>query len=516
MEKGMGKSERIAKNTLMLYFRQIVIMLVSLYTVRVVLEILGVEDYGIYNIVGGMVVIFNFLNNAMTLSTQRYLNFAMGQNDIEQIKKVFSSSIIIHVIIAGVIFFLAQTIGLWFFFNIIDIPQERQTAALFVFQLSLIATMINIIRVPYKATIFAYEKMSFFAMLSIVEAVLRLGIVFLLPLINYDQLIVYAFLVLITTILIFLVFMIYCKKTFETAHFRYHKDKKLFKELLGFSGWNLFGGVANAGKKHGLNILVNVFHGVTVNAAIGIATNVNAAVFHFISNFKIAFKPQIIKSYSAGDYDYFMRLIFRTSKISFFLLFLFVLPLYINAGFVLHIWLTNIPEYAVVFTQLILLTSLVDAIIGPLGISIQATGDIKMYQIIISCFYFAILPLSFLFLLLGFSPVWILIIQLVLNFFSLIWRIFYLGIKINLPVKSFFLEVMFPLTIISGISCFFTIMSLYISDNNWIRLITSCFVSTICTCCLVYLIGINKSERIVINNWVKKKLFRTTAVQKGN
>jgi len=500
---------RIAKNTLMLYFRHIVIMLVSLYTVRVVLEILGVEDFGIFNVVGGVVVLFNFLNGAMTNATQRFLNFALGQNDTERARNVFSVSIVIHALIAVAVVALAQTVGLWFFFNVLNIPPERQTAAFFVYQFSVASTVINVMQVPYRATIIAYEKMSFFAWLSIVEAVMRLGIVFLLPVILFDSLMLYPFLLCITGIVVLFIHKFYCNRQFETARFRYCKDKELIQQLLRFSGWSVFVGVANLSKDHGTNVLLNVFHGVMVNAAMGIASQVNSAVFQFVRNFQTAFKPQIVKLYSAGDYDGFMHLVFRTSKVSFCLLLFFVLPLYINADFVLGLWLVGTPEYAVVFTQLILLSSLFMAIAGPLWMSIQATGDIKKYSLIISCFVFANLPLSLLLLWMGFSPVWVLILRVGLEALILVWRIFFLSGRINLPIASFFCGVIVPSLVIAGVSSFITTFVYNLFVNGWIRLIISSIVSTVNISCLMYLIGLNGREKILLRNWITRKIRRT-------
>ena len=482
-------------------------MLVSLYTVRVVLQTLGAEDYGIYNVVGGVVVMFTFLNSAMTSATQRFLNFAMGQNDTEQARNVYSISFIIHILIAVLVVILAETVGLWFFYNWLNIPPDRQSAAFFVYQFSVLTTVINILRVPYHATIIAYEKMSFFALLSIIESILKLGIVFLLPIILFDRLIVYAFFVCITGIVVFLIYKIYCNRTFEIAHFKYSNDKKLFRQLAGFSGWSVFGGFAIVSREHGTNVLVNIFHGVTVNAAMGIAMQVNSAVFQFVRNFQTAFNPQIVKSYASKDYDYFMRLIFQTSKASFFLLFFFVLPLYLNADFVLQLWLKNVPEYTVIFTRVILLVSLVEAINGPLWMSIQATGNIKKYQLIVSCLIFANLPLSLLILWMGFSPAWVLIIKLVLKVLTLVWFIFFLSKLINLPIIKFLREVIIPISIIIVISSILTLL-FYSLLNGWYRVIFSCIFSIISTGCLVYFIGINSQERALLQQWIKKRITK--------
>jgi len=450
--------------------------------------------------------LFTFLNGAMTHATQRFLNFALGQNDVEQVRDVYSASLVIHALIALLVIILAQTIGLWFFRTWLNLPSERYNAALVVYQFSVAVAVIGILQVPYRATIIAYEKMSFFAMVSVIEAVLRLGTVFLLPVIMFDKLIAYALFLCITGIVIFLIHKVYCNKTFEIAHFRYCRDKTLFRQLFGFSGWSAFGGVAGVSRDHGINILVNIFHGVTVNAAMGIATQVNLAIFQFVGNFQTAFSPQIIKSYSAKNYDCFTRLIFRTAKFSFCLLFLFVLPIYINANFVLQIWLNNVPEYTVPFTRLMLIYSLLIATVGSLRVAIQATGDIKKYQIVISCFVFANLPLSFLVLWIGLNPLWVLIIKIGLETLLIVWRIYFLGEKIQLPVRGFFCEVIIPIFFIAGISTFATVFVQNLFVNNWNRLIISCIISVISICCLMYWLGLSSQEKKILHKWVKIKI----------
>ena len=508
-----SKTERIAKNTLLLYFRHILIMLVNLYTVRIVLNVLGAENYGIYNVAGGLVVMFTFINSAMSGATQRFLNFAMGQNDMEQARNVFSISIIIHILIAVLVIILAQTIGLWFFHTWLNIPQDRQDAALIVYQLSIAKAAISIIQVPYRAVIIANERMSFFALLSIVEVLLKLGIAFLLTVILFDQLIVYAFLVFVVGVFIFFTYKIFCNKTFEMSRFRFCKDKLLFRQLAEFSGWSLFGALANRSSSRGTNILINIFHGVTLNAAMGIAAQINSAVYKFVRDFQTAFRPQIVKSYAAKEHDYFLRLIYQTSKASFFLCFFFALPLYINADFVLLLWLNNVPEYTVQFTRLILFSLLLDAIAGPLWISIQATGDIKKYQLVGSIFTFANLPLSLVILLMGYSPIWVLIIRVILEFFVLIWKIYYLSLKITFSFFVFLREVIMPITLIAGISSSITIF-FHNFFYGWAALIVSCIVSSICLVFLVYFIGLNKKEKVSFQNWSREKLAKQERIDK--
>jgi O-antigen/teichoic acid export membrane protein len=494
---------RIAKNTLALYFRQILIMLVSLYAVRVVLNTLGAEDYGIYNVVAGVVVLFSFLNGAMTSATQRFLNYALGQGNTEQARDVYSLSFILYAVISLLVIILAETVGLWFLQTKLNIPAGRKNAAFVVYQCSIAAAVIGLLRVPYHAVIIAYEKMSFFALVSMIESLLKLGTAFLLAAISFDHLIVYAVLVFVTGIITFFMYKLYCNKTFETARFRYCGDKKLLRRLAGFSGWSIFGGIANVSSTHGTNILINLFTNVTVNAAMGIASQVNAAVYSFVVNFQTAFNPRIVKSYAARDYDCFIKLIFQTSKFSFYLLLFLILPLSINTEYVLQIWLKNVPAYTVIFTQLILFNSLLDALAGPLWMSIQAAGNIKRYQIMVSCFIFANLPLSYIFLKIGFSPVWIPVIRLVLNIATVIWRVCFLQNKINLSLILFLRDVIFPLFMVSCISMVIT-LCLSALFAGLLKFVVSCFVSVLCTGALICFIGLKQSEKTVIKNWIKK------------
>ena len=482
-------------------------MLVGLYTVRMVLSILGTEDYGIYNVVAGMVVFFTFLNGAMTSSIQRFLNFALGQKDTEHARNVYSVSFTIYVLIAILIVVLSQTVGLWFFHTQLNIPAERQQAAFAVYQFSVVALIIGILQIPYRATIVAYEKMSFFAMLSIVEALFKLANVVILKFTTFDKLMVYAFFICIAETVIFFIYKLYCNRAFVIARFRYCKDRELFRQLLAFSGWSFFGSLASLGRDQGAHILVNIYFGVGINAAMGIASQVGAGVYSCLINFLSASDPQIIKSYSVKDYEYFMQLIFWITRLSFCLLLLFVLPLLINLEFVLKIWLNNVPEYTAAFTRLILLSSLISAIAGPLSTSIRATGDIKRYQLILSCFVLACLPLSLIFLWMGFGPLWIIVINTGLDALSVLWFIFFLRGRINLHVVTFFCKVIVPMFIIAGIS---TVITIFLGSFfvGWGRLIATSIISTINITCLMYVIGLNKQETVLVKNWIKCRVAR--------
>ncbi len=508
-ESNTSSTKRIAKNTILLYFRQIFLLVISLYTVRVILSVLGVEDYGIYNVVAGVVVLFSYINNAMGSSTQRYLNFNLGKGDIVQTKKVFSSSLVIHFGIAILFVILAESIGLWFVNYKLNIPETRHFATMIVYQFTILTTILNILKVPYHAAVIAYERMSFFAWMSIIEGVLKLAVCYLLGISSIDKLIFYSILLMIIALINLGAHIAYCLSNFETTRFILPKEKKEIKELLSFSGWSLLGATANVCNSQGTNIVLNLFTNVVVNAAMGIATQVNTAVYSFVSNFQVAFNPQIVKSYAQEDKTYFNKLIFYTSKISFFLLLFMAVPLYMNADFVLTVWLKDVPDYSVKFVQLILIWSLIDSFNGPLFMSVQATGDIKRYQIIISSLIFANLPLAVIALYCGLSPYWILYIRIAENIVATVWRTLFLQKKINLDAGQFFLDVLLRCTVISLISFIVVYLSKMLFSGV-LDFFFSCFVSVIVNLFLILFIGFTKEER----NKILTKIFAKVGLKK--
>ena len=445
-------TRRIAKNTVMLYIRMLLIMAVTLYTSRVVLNVLGVEDFGIYNVVGGIVVMFSFLNGAMATSTQRFLSFSLGKNDQEQVARVFSMSMTTHISIALIVLLLAETFGLWIFYRYLNIPPERMGAAQWVYQLSVLTFCISIIRVPYNAGIIAYERMSFYAYISIVEVCLKLGMVILLQYLGSDKLILYALLMALTTGIVTFIYKLYCCKTFSVCRYHYFWDKHLYKELISFSGWSLFGSAANVGVQQGINILLNVFFGVVTNAALGIANQVSSAVSQLVGNFQTAFNPALVKSYASGDYSYFVRLIFQTSRFSYFLLFIIALPLYLCMPFVLKVWLDIVPEYTVVFCRWMLVFVLIDAVSAPLWISVQAIGKIRSYQLLMSALIFLNIPLSWLLLRLGKDAEWVMQVRVGINLLTFICRIIYLQKRKVISSYLYLREVISPVVLVSVLS----------------------------------------------------------------
>lgn len=490
-------TRRIAKNTAMLYIRMLLMMAVTLYTSRVVLNVLGVEDFGIYNVVGGIVVMFSFLNGAMSTSTQRYLSFGLGKNDYEQVTKVFSMSMTTHISIALVVLLLAETFGLWIFYHYLNIPTERMTAAHWVYQLSVVTFCINIIRVPYNAGIVAYEQMSFYAYISIAEVGLKLSMVILLQYFGTDKLILYAFLMAMITGIVTIIYKFYYYKTFPACKYNYFWDKHLYKELISFSGWSLFGSAANVSIQQGINILLNIFFGVITNAALGIANQVSSAVNQLVGNFQTAFNPALVKSYASGDYSYFVQLIFQTSRFSYFLLFLIAFPLYLCMPFVLKVWLDIVPEYTVLFCRWMLIFVLIDAISAPLWISVQAIGKIRNYQLLMSFLIFLNIPVSWLLLHLGKDVEVVMQVRVGINFLTFVSRIIYLQKKKIISFWLYMQEVMSRVVIVSAIS---VPLPLWIICNysGWTGFLLTSGISIIVSGVAICFLGLKNSERIFL------------------
>lgn len=498
-------NKRITKNTLVLYIRMFLTMAVSFYTSRIVLKALGVQDYGIFDIVGGIVAMFSFLNTAMSSATQRFLSFELGREDDAAVKRVFSMSMTAHISIAIFVIVLGETIGLWFLNTHLNIPEERMNAANWVYQFTIITFCIQIIRVPYNASIIAYEKMSFYAYVSIAEVLLKLGSVYLLLYFGFDKLKLYSVLTCAVIFITLMLYKAYCNRVFTTCFYNFFWDAMLYKKLISFSGWSLFGSLANVGAQQGLNILLNIFWGVTLNAAMGIANSVSNTIYGFVSNFQTAFKPQIVKSYASNDKVYFMNLIFQASKFSYFLLLLLAIPVLISTEFILDVWLQIVPEHSVSFIRLIILFLLIDAISAPLWMSVQATGKIRNYQILMGSMIFLNLPLAYLFLKLRFPPESVLVVRVIINLMTFLVRIIYLRKKIELSARRYFREVIFPVSLVTLISLPFPLIVNHFS-SDWSGFIITTMVAILATITCIYYIGLLKNERDFINRLILNKV----------
>lgn len=497
-------NKRIAKNTLLLYIRMFVIMAVSLFTTRVTFKILGVEDFGINNIVAGVIVLFSFINGVLNAATQRFLNYELGRGNEKSTNTVFCTSMTVYFLVVILIVILGETIGLWVFYNL-NIPPERMQAAFWVYQFSILTFAANIIRIPYNATIIAYEKMDFYAYLSIIEAALKLGIVYLLMVSPVDKLISLAALNFLVSLIVLYVFKFYSNKKYPITKYRFIKDKAVFKPILSFSGWSLFGSIARIGAQQGINIVLNIFIGVTVNAAVGIGNQIASALNRFINNFQIAFRPQITKLYASGDIEGFHNLIFRASRFSYYLFLILAIPVMVCTPFLINLWLGEVPEYAVIFTRLIIIYMMIDALATPLWMAVEAIGDIKKYQIYISLINISNIPLAYLVLELGYPAHMVWVVKNIIMLAILVFRLYFIKNKFNFPALSFIQKVIAPVLLITLIS---TPLPAYLNYKleNWTAFITTGFVSVVLTAVAIFYIGMSKTEQQYLVNTIKEKI----------
>lgn len=502
-------NKRIAKNTVALYIRMLLLMAVSLYTSRVILDVLGVDDYGIYNLIGGFITLFSFISGAVVSSLQRFFNVALGQNDEEQYKKLYSMSINIFAIFSLFLIVIGETVGLWFVTTQLNIPLGRETAALWVYQISLVTLIVNLFRTSDNASIIAHERMSFYAYISIGEAVLKLGIIFMLQAFGHDKLIVYVLLYLVSTVLINVVYWFYCRKHIPLCRFSWMWDKKLCKQLVSFSGWNLLSGGSRVLKSQGDAYLLNHYYSVAVNAAFGVAAQVYNAVNMFLTNFQTAFRPQLVQTYAAGEMDEHYRLLNRSAKFSYYLLLLIVVPVTFNLNGLLGLWLKEAPGYTSQFCLILLLAYLVDAIGAPLGISVTAHGNIKGMQVWSSILLLAGLVASFVFLRKGAEPWIVAVITFFVHVGFCLVYLFYARKLCHVRLRAFSRQVIVPVvsvTILSVVLPFF--IGGYREDGFWIVL-AKCFVDLAWVSLAIFALGLTQNDRYyiqgVLNVFLKQK-----------
>lgn len=505
-----ANNKRIAKNTLFLYLRMLFLMAVSLYTSRVVLNALGVEDFGIYNAVGGIVAMFTTISGSLTTAISRFITYELGKGNQSNLNKIFSSAVTIQLGLVGIIILLAETIGLWFLNVKMNIPEIRMEAANWVFQFSILTFSINLISVPYNASIIAHEKMSAFAYISILEVVGKLTIAYLIVISPIDKLIFYTILMCLVAIIIRFTYGSYCKRHFSECSYYFIWDKQLLKQMFGFAGWNFIGVTSAVLRDQGGNLIINLFCGPSVNAARGIATQVNSAINGFVSNFMIALNPQIIKSYALKNNTYMMDLIFRGARFSFYMLLLLSLPVFINTHYILKIWLNIVPNHTITFVQLILVFAMSESISNPLITAQQATGKIRNYQIIVGGLQMMNLPISYILLRIGIFPEIIFIVAIIISQFCLIARLILLKKMINLPIKEYIKKVYINICIVSISSFILPLFLIKFPEESFINFILSTSLSICNVLLCIYFIGCNKNERLFIQNKILEiyKKFR--------
>ncbi|MGV6943841.1 MATE family efflux transporter [Sphingobacterium kyonggiense] len=433
----MNNSNLLAKNAFFLYIQMIFGLIIGLYTSRVILKILGIEDYGIFNLVAGVVTMFGLINSAMSSSTSRFLTFELGKGNIKTLKTIFSNSISIHIIISLFICLISFSIGPWFIHNYLKISSLRIEAAEFVFYCIIFSMIIGIMSVPYTAVIIAHEKMKIFGIITTIDSLIKLIIVLMLERIPFDHLKTYGILFLISQILIQLIYVGYCIYYLPESRTYPKVDKNHFYKMLNFAGWSLFGDGAVMMFTQGINILLNIFFGTTINAARGITIQVQNVVLKFVGGVQTAINPQITKSYAASDFKYLHKLIFASSKLSFFLLLLINIPVFFCAGFLLKIWLEIVPDYTVSFVRFMLIITLIDSLANPLIYAAKATGQIRKYQVVIGSLLLLIVPLSYVFLNLGYEPEIVYIVHIIIAVISQFLRIVLLKPYINMSLKEY-------------------------------------------------------------------------------
>ena len=488
-------SKRIAKNTALLYVRMLLMMAVQLYTSRVVLNALGVTDFGIYNAVGGFVMMFTVISGSLSAAISRFITFELGRGDLSRLTRIFSTAVIIQLLIGLVIVLLGESVGLWFLNERMTIPPERLAAANWILQLSLVSFVINLVSVPYNACIIAHERMSAFAYIGLLEAGGRLLIAFLIVCAPFDRLVYYGALMCLVALIVRLTYGMYCKRHFSECRFRWYFEGGLFREIAGFAGWNFIGSSSGVLRDQGVNMLINVFCGPAVNAARGIAMQVSAAVSSFSSNFMMAINPQITKSYAQGNRDYLMTLVCQGSRLSFYLLLFLSMPILVETHAVLQLWLKVVPAHSVAFVRLVLIYVMSESVSSPLVTLMLATGNIRTYQILVGGCQMLNFPVAYLLLKMGYAPETTMAAAIVIALMCLTTRLYMLRRMVQLPVRHFLRHTVLNVLVVSLVSCVLPLWSATLLEEGLPRLALVVAVSVCSVACTVYFVGCTKAER---------------------
>lgn len=496
-------NKRIAKNTLLLYFRMLFMMVVSLYTSRVILNALGVEDFGIYNVVGGVVAMFTVISGSLSAAISRFITYELGKGDQSKLNRIFSASVTIQLLLSLIIVVFIESVGVWFLNAKMTIPEDRMAAANWVLQFSIITFVINLISVPYNAAIIAHEKMSAFAYISILEAVCKLAIAFLIIVSPIDKLIFYAILMCAVSIIVRLTYGHYCKKHFAECNYHFHWDKEILKKMFGFAGWNFIGASSAVLRDQGVNIVINIFCGPAVNAARGISSQVNSAIMGFVNNFTTALNPQITKSYASGDHKYMMTLIFQGARLSFYILLLLSLPVILNAHYILKLWLSNVPEHTELFVQLILICAMGESLSNTMVTAMLSTGNIRNYQIVVGGLQMMNLPISYICLRLGFMPESVLIVAIVVSQCCLAARLYMLRGMIGLSSIQYMKKVYLNVIVVTLLSLAVPVLLSKYMEETFFSFVVLSLVSIVCTLIVEFYVGCNGKEREFVVDKVK-------------
>lgn len=496
MSNNLSSNKRLAKNSVFLTIRMLVVLAIGLFTTRGVLHALGVEDYGVYNVVCGFVAMFGFLNTSMSKGIQRFFNFELGKHGEIGANKVYCTALYIQILLAAIVVLLTEIFGLWYLHNKMVIPEGRMFAAEWIFQLSILSFVFVIMQAPYTASVMAHEKMDFYAVVSVLDAVLKLGIVLILPILNGDSLIWYGVLISLISVINFLLYFTFSKHNFTEIRFKKGFDSSLFKSMLGFSGWNLFGSFSGVMQEQGINLVMNFFFGPVVNAARGVAAQVNAGLEGFVNNITMPVRPQVVQSYARGDNRRMMNLTFSISKLSCCFLLIMAVPVSIEIDYILKIWLgENIPDYAAIFTVIILFGSLISNLNAATSNVVHATGKMKHYQFWGSVVKISSVPISFLILKSYSQPVLALLTVMVCRLTGHIVGLFIVRRLVNLSLKEYVIKVVFPILLVMGISIGLAYPFHYYMEEGFIRLVMVTIVGSISACLSLYYLGLDRNEK---------------------
>lgn len=505
----LSSKETIAKNTVLLYVRTLIVLFVSLWASRVILLSLGAQDFGIFDAVGGLVAMFSILTGSMSSAISRFITFELGTGNIEKLKRVFSASILVQIAFIVIIVLVAETVGLWFLNNKMTIPDDRMVAANWVFQFTVIIFCFNLLAVPYNAELIAHEHMSTYAYVSVVDNVLRLVIAILIYTSPIDRLIFYSALMTLLAIGVRVFYQFYCKNYFvECRDIKWKADKGLIADMGKFAGWNMFGSAAVTFRTQGISILLNVFFGPLVNAAYGIANQVNSAVMAFTNNFTTAFTPSITKAYAEKEYSYMSSLVLQGARFSYYLLLIFVLPILFETETILTIWLKEVPEHAVAFVRLVLIYSLVEVLSGTIVRAVLATGDIKKYQIIIGSIALSTMPIAYLVLKLGGFAETTMYVSIIVAVVTIIARLFIVKPMIGLSFTTFTKEVIWPVTLSTIVAFAAPLLAYWLMPISLLSFIVICGISVISACASCFFLGCTISERTIIYSKLKSFIKR--------
>lgn len=491
-----------------MYVRMFIALCLNLFTSRILLSNLGINDYGVFNVVGGIITMFSFLNGAMTNTTSRYLTYYLGKANTLRLTNIFNLALLIHFIIAVTVVVLGESVGLWFLFHKMVIPESRMFAAVCLFQFSVISTFLTVITVPFNSMIIAHERMSAFAFISLTDVILKFLIAISLPLWESDKLIIYGALIMSVQILDIFLYFLYCKKKFAETTIRYFWDKLIFKEMFSFAGWSLLGNFSHVFYTQGVNIILNIFCGPAVNAARGVTVQVDSVVRQFATNIQAAINPQIIKSYAENNLERMKILIYASSRYCFYLLFALALPIILEVDFILHTWLVEVPDHTSNFLRITLLTLLLNGMINPMFTANLATGKVKVYHITISVISYLFMPITYFAIKISNQPESVFICGLICGLISLTARIFILKVQIGLSIKEYIKSVLVPNAAVCSLSLIIPLyLHNYVQHDIWGTLITIA-TSIISVLIMTMVVGLTPQERIFIIEKLKATLNR--------